>query len=143
MPLQKRVHELKGRRLDAKASVPKAHLGTAKLTKKMFVGGTGELTDTDFREHFSQYGEIEDAAVSAAKFFAQASLLGLAAVSTAGSAKAAGPRVHKLVQGCAAVQLVRKVAEGCGGTVGALAAGLPGQGLTRLSPGQHTGVCWR
>jgi hypothetical protein len=63
------VHELKGRRLDAKASVPKAHLGTAKLTKKMFVGGTGELTDTDFREHFSQYGEIEDAAVSAGVLF--------------------------------------------------------------------------
>jgi hypothetical protein len=61
--LQKRVHELKGRRLDAKAAVPKAHLGTAKLTKKMFVGGTGELTDQDFREHFSQYGDIEDAAV--------------------------------------------------------------------------------
>jgi hypothetical protein len=57
------VHELKGRRLDAKAAVPKAHLGTAKLTKKMFVGGTGELTDQDFQEHFSQYGDIEDAAV--------------------------------------------------------------------------------
>lgn len=61
--IQKRVHELKGRRLDAKAAVPKAHLGTAKLTKKMFVGGTGELTDADFLEHFSQYGEIDDAAV--------------------------------------------------------------------------------
>lgn len=63
VPLQKRLHELKGRRLDAKAAVPKAHLGNAKLTKKMFVGGTGELTDADFQEHFSQYGEIEDAAV--------------------------------------------------------------------------------
>lgn len=62
--LQKREHELKGRRLDAKAAVPKAHLGTAKLTRKMFVGGTGELTDQDFVEHFSQFGEIEDAAVS-------------------------------------------------------------------------------
>lgn len=61
--LQKRLHELKGRRLDAKAAVPKAHLGNAKLTKKMFVGGTGELTDADFQQHFSQYGEIEDAAV--------------------------------------------------------------------------------
>lgn len=50
--------------MDAKAAVPKAQLGTAKLTKKMFVGGTGELTDEDFREHFSQYGDIEDAAVS-------------------------------------------------------------------------------
>lgn len=64
MTLQKRVHELKGRRLDAKAAVPKAHLGTAKLTKKMFVGGTGELTDQDFKDHFSQFGDIEDAAVS-------------------------------------------------------------------------------
>jgi hypothetical protein len=62
--LQTRVHELKGRRLDAKAAVPKAHLGTAKLTKKMFVGGTGDLTDEDFRQHFAQFGEIEDAAVS-------------------------------------------------------------------------------
>jgi len=64
---QQREHELKGRRLDAKAAVPKAHLGTAKLTKKMFVGGTGDLTDADFKEHFSQFGEIEDAAVSATK----------------------------------------------------------------------------
>ena len=73
--LQTRVHELKGRRLDAKAAVPKAHLGTAKLTKKMFVGGTGDLTDEDFKEHFSQYGEIEDAAVSGLGFWA--SLAGL------------------------------------------------------------------
>jgi hypothetical protein len=58
------VHELKGRRLDAKAAVPKAHLGNAKLTKKMFVGGTGDLTDEDFRQHFAQFGAIEDAAVS-------------------------------------------------------------------------------
>jgi hypothetical protein len=57
------VHELKGRRLDAKAAVPKAHLGNAKLTKKMFVGGTGDLTDEDFRQHFAQFGTIEDAAV--------------------------------------------------------------------------------
>jgi hypothetical protein len=62
--LQTRVHEIKGRRLDAKAAVPKAHLGTAKLTKKMFVGGTGDLTDEDFRQHFAQFGEVEDAAVS-------------------------------------------------------------------------------
>jgi hypothetical protein len=62
--LQTRVHELKGRRLDAKAAVPKAHLGNAKLTKKMFVGGTGDLTDEDFRQHFAQFGAIEDAAVS-------------------------------------------------------------------------------
>jgi hypothetical protein len=50
--------------LDAKAAVPKAHLGTAKLTKKMFVGGTGDLTDQDLKDHFGQYGDIEDAAVS-------------------------------------------------------------------------------
>ncbi|WIA12959.1 hypothetical protein OEZ85_006574 [Tetradesmus obliquus] len=61
--LETRLHELNGRRLDAKAAVPKAHLGTAKLTKKMFVGGTGDLTDDDFRQHFAQFGEIEDAAV--------------------------------------------------------------------------------
>lgn len=62
--VQQRTHELKGRRLDAKAAVPKAHLGTAKLTKKMFVGGTGDLTDQDLKDHFGQYGDIEDAAVS-------------------------------------------------------------------------------
>ncbi len=28
--------------------------------------GTGELKDEDFREHFSQFGEIEDCAVGAA-----------------------------------------------------------------------------
>ena len=61
-------------------------------------------------------------------------------MSTAGSASGPGPRVHKWVQGCAAVLLVRKVAEGCGCRVGALAAGLPGQGLTRLGPSQLTGA---
>jgi hypothetical protein len=62
--VQQRAHELKGRRLDAKAAVPKAHLGTAKLTKKMFVGGTGDLIDQDLKDHFGQYGDIEDVAVS-------------------------------------------------------------------------------
>eukprot|EP00775_Hariotina_reticulata_P011357 gene11357-11506_t len=42
---------------------PKDAMRFLELTKKMFVGGTGDLTDADFKEHFSQFGEIEDAAV--------------------------------------------------------------------------------
>jgi RNA recognition motif-containing protein len=44
--------------------MPKSMGGAAKLTKKMFVGGTGELTDEDLRDYFSQFGTIDDAAVS-------------------------------------------------------------------------------
>ena len=33
------------------------------LTKKMFVGGTGEVSDEDFKTYFDQFGEIEDCVV--------------------------------------------------------------------------------
>ena len=61
---QAREHSIKGNKLDTKAAMPKSMGGAAKLTKKMFVGGTGELTDEDLRDYFSQFGTIDDAAVS-------------------------------------------------------------------------------
>lgn len=33
------------------------------MTKKLFVGGTGELSDDDFRHYFQTYGEIQDAVI--------------------------------------------------------------------------------
>lgn len=32
----------------------------AALVRKLFVGGTGEVDDDTFRDHFAQFGEIED-----------------------------------------------------------------------------------
>lgn len=49
--------------MDVKAAVPKSAGGNQKLTKKMFVGGTGEITDEDFKAYWEQYGEVEDAVV--------------------------------------------------------------------------------
>ena len=37
--------------------------GGGKLTKKMFVGGTGEVTDDDFQNYFAQFGNIVDCVV--------------------------------------------------------------------------------
>jgi hypothetical protein len=39
-PLQHRDHSIRGRRIDAKAAVPKHLGGNTRLTKKLFVGGT-------------------------------------------------------------------------------------------------------
>lgn len=60
--LEQREHVIDGRKIEAKAAVPKTS-GTSSLTKKMFVGGTGEVTDEEFRDYFSQFGQIEDAAI--------------------------------------------------------------------------------
>ena len=35
----------------------------AALGRKLFVGGTGEVDDDTFRDHFAQFGEIEDCVV--------------------------------------------------------------------------------
>lgn len=37
--------------------------GGGKLTKKMFVGGTGEVSDEDFQAYFAQFGNIVDCVV--------------------------------------------------------------------------------
>jgi hypothetical protein len=50
--------------LDVKAAMPKSMGGAARRTRKLFVGGTGELTDANLRDHFSAFGVIEDCAVS-------------------------------------------------------------------------------
>lgn len=54
---QHREHYIDGRRVDAKAAVPRDQ-GGGKLTRKMFVGGIGEVSDAEFRNHFAAFGSI-------------------------------------------------------------------------------------
>lgn len=54
---QHREHFVDGRKVDAKAAVPRDQ-GGGKLTRKMFVGGMGELPDDAFRAHFAPFGTI-------------------------------------------------------------------------------------
>eukprot|EP00210_Caulerpa_lentillifera_P005513 g5272.t1 len=61
--LEAHHHEIDDRQIEAKAAVPRRLGGCAQLTKKMFVGGTGEISDEEFRRHFAKYGDIEDAAI--------------------------------------------------------------------------------
>ncbi|CAD7698390.1 unnamed protein product [Ostreobium quekettii] len=61
--LEHRSHVIDGKGVEAKAAVPKGTGGSSNLTKKLFVGGTGELSDEDFRLHFERFGEIQDAAI--------------------------------------------------------------------------------
>lgn len=57
-----RDHTVNGRHVDAKAAVPRDQ-GGGRMTKKMFVGGVVDVSDEDFRDYFSQFGEIENASV--------------------------------------------------------------------------------
>lgn len=61
--LEAHHHEIDAKQIEAKAAVPRRFGGCSQLTKKMFVGGTGEVSDDEFRHHFVKYGEIEDAAI--------------------------------------------------------------------------------
>ncbi|CAD7695061.1 unnamed protein product [Ostreobium quekettii] len=61
--LEHRSHVIDGKSVEAKAAVPKGTGGSSNLTKKLFVGGTGELTDDDFRAYFGRFGEIQDAVI--------------------------------------------------------------------------------
>ncbi len=38
--------------------------GGGRLTKKMFVGGLGDMSDEEYKAYWSQYGNITDAVVS-------------------------------------------------------------------------------
>lgn len=40
-----------------------AAAAAAALGRKLFVGGTGEVDDETFRDHFARFGEIEDCVV--------------------------------------------------------------------------------
>jgi hypothetical protein len=60
--LDVREHIINGKQVDAKAAVPKDQ-GGGRMSKKMFVGGTVDITDADFREYFSKYGTIEVATI--------------------------------------------------------------------------------
>jgi len=57
--------ELDGRHVDVKVAVPKEQLaGGTPRTKKIFVGGLApEITEQEFKEHFSQFGAIADATI--------------------------------------------------------------------------------
>lgn len=55
--LQHREHYIDGRKVDAKAAVPKDQ-GGGKLTRKMFVGGIGEVSDAEFQAHFANFGAM-------------------------------------------------------------------------------------
>ncbi|CAD7702233.1 unnamed protein product [Ostreobium quekettii] len=61
--LEHRDHFIMGKGVEAKAAVPKNAGGSSNLTKKMFVGGTGEISDQDFKLYFDPYGEIDDAVI--------------------------------------------------------------------------------
>ena len=54
---QHREHYISGKRVDAKAAVPKDQ-GGGKLTKKMFVGGVSEVPDQAFAQYFSAFGNV-------------------------------------------------------------------------------------
>ncbi|KDD71845.1 hypothetical protein H632_c4301p0, partial [Helicosporidium sp. ATCC 50920] len=55
--LESRDHRINGQGVEAKAAV-KQDQNSGRLTKKLFVHGLGELADSDFYDHFSQYGNI-------------------------------------------------------------------------------------
>eukprot|EP00210_Caulerpa_lentillifera_P001593 g1531.t1 len=61
--LEQRSHTIDGKSVEAKAAVPKGVGSGSNLTKKLFVGGTGELSDEDFRCYFDSYGDIQDAVI--------------------------------------------------------------------------------
>lgn len=54
---QHREHYIDGRKVDAKAAVPRDQ-GGGKLTRKMFVGGLGEVSDGEFLAHFANFGAV-------------------------------------------------------------------------------------
>lgn len=61
--LETREHVLDEKKIEAKAAVPRNSNSGNTLTKKMFVGGTGEISDEEFRAYFAQYGDIDDCVV--------------------------------------------------------------------------------
>lgn len=61
--MQQRCHRIDGKNVEAKAAVPKGVGSGNNLTKKLFVGGTGDLSDEDFRSYFESYGEVQNSLV--------------------------------------------------------------------------------
>ena len=61
--LEQRAHEIDGRSVEAKAAVHRDQ-GAGRLTKKLFVGGVPPtVTDDEFREYFSQFGNVVEAKI--------------------------------------------------------------------------------
>lgn len=64
--LSKRQHEIDEKPVEAKSAVPRSASDpppSRDVSKKLFVGGTGDLEQEEFRTYFEQFGETEDAAV--------------------------------------------------------------------------------
>ncbi|KAK9868052.1 hypothetical protein WJX84_004457 [Apatococcus fuscideae] len=61
--LEHREHIIDGKKVEAKAAVPKNSSSGSSLTKKMFVGGTGDIDDETFRQYFEQFGDIDDCVI--------------------------------------------------------------------------------
>jgi len=57
-------HNVDGRSIEAKHSVPRDEMTRGPKTKKIFVGGLAiNTSEADFRRHFEQYGPITDAQI--------------------------------------------------------------------------------
>ncbi|GFR41353.1 hypothetical protein Agub_g2036 [Astrephomene gubernaculifera] len=56
-------HVIDGVKLEPRAALPRDKAGTGERCQKIFVGGTGDVTDEELRNHFSQYGEIQDSVI--------------------------------------------------------------------------------
>jgi len=61
--LEQRNHLIDGKSVEAKAAVPKGIGSGSNLTKKLFVGGTGELSDEEFKQYFEKFGDIQDGVI--------------------------------------------------------------------------------
>ncbi|GIL43462.1 hypothetical protein Vafri_934 [Volvox africanus] len=56
-------HVIDGAKVEPRAALPRDKAGTGERCQKIFVGGTGDITDEELRNHFSQYGEIQDSVI--------------------------------------------------------------------------------
>ena len=62
---QHREHYIDGRRVDANAAVPNEQ-GGGKQTRKLFVGGLGDVSDSELRAHFMPFGSVSVSRVAEA-----------------------------------------------------------------------------
>ena len=93
--VQHREHFIDGKRVEAKAAVPRDH-GGGKMTNKMFVGGLPEVSEEHFRSYFSAFGNVlvrgRAAARGGRQRRASAAPAGLSSLLGGRRRAAAGPR---------------------------------------------------
>ncbi|KAG2440508.1 hypothetical protein HYH02_010386 [Chlamydomonas schloesseri] len=56
-------HVIDNVKVEPRAALPRDKAGTGERCQKIFVGGTGDITDEELRGHFAQYGEIQDSVI--------------------------------------------------------------------------------